>query len=194
MALFDLTELASYLQEDLDTASATLARSRAENYLTAELGVDFTNDERTLTRRVPRTLNWQRLNGPLDSVESVTVDTVALTVVDDYEVTQAGVICPAGFGQDVTTATDWCTLVIAYTNGYTTIPGELHDWGLYLAGVAYARGGAPGVRSISVDGVTETYSDDAPGSTALVLPKDVLKSLKARYGSASRVFGSVLLR
>ena len=90
MALFTLEELASHLTQDLDTATATLPRARAESFLTAELGVAFTNGAQTLTRRVPRTLTSQRLTGPLDSVESVTVDGTPLDVADIVEGTTRG--------------------------------------------------------------------------------------------------------
>lgn len=190
MALFDLTQLASHLQMDLDTATATLARARAENYLRTQLRVEFAPTSLTLARRVPVGLTSLRLTGPMVSVESVTVDGAALTAVADFEVTERGVSCPLGFGQYVTSGAEWCSLAIAYTAGFTAIPGELVDWGLYLAGLAYARGAQPGVRSISVDGVSESYQD---GAAAVELPESVLRDLRRRYAGRAGI-GSVLIR
>ena len=49
MALFELSELASWVQSDLDTATATLARAQAVAYLDGETGVRLTEDTATLT-------------------------------------------------------------------------------------------------------------------------------------------------
>lgn len=193
--LFDDADLAAVLHlDEVDETFALKARSRAENYLRVELGVEFASAETTLTKRIPRTRTYQALTGPLSSVTSVTVDGSALTVTTDYEMTEHGIECPDGFGQYLTTDGNWCTLVVVYVAGFAAVPAELRDWGLVLGAQAYGVGAAPGVRSISVDGVTETYADAASSADGIALPKDVLRSLRARYGSGRRMSGSVLLR
>jgi hypothetical protein len=193
--LFDDGQLANTLHLDsVEAAYALRAHSRAEHYLRVELGVEFGSAPRTLTKRIPRTRTYQALTGPLASVTSVTVDGVALTAGTHYEVTDRGIACPGGFGQGLATDGDWCTLVAVYVAGFAIIPGELREWALVLGAQAYGVGAAPGVRSISVEGVTETYADSASSAEGISLPDDVLKALRARYGSGRRLTGSVLIR
>lgn len=193
--LFDDDQLASVLHLDsVDESQAEQARNRAASYFRVELGVEFASTTTTLTKRIPRTRTYQELTKPLTSVSSVTVDGAALTVTTDYEVTDHGVECPDGFGQYLTTDGNWCTLAIAHVGGFATIPAELREWGLILAAQAYGVGAAPGVRSISVDGVTETYADAASTAEGFALPADVMRALRSKYGSGRRMGGSVLLR
>ena len=103
MALFEDTDLAAHLQVDsLDTAVAERAIARAENYLRAELGVEFESAERTLTERVPATATFQQLAKPLTSITTVSVNSVELGV-DLWEATSAGVRCAGGFGAGLAT-------------------------------------------------------------------------------------------
>lgn len=189
--LFTDDDLAAALRvTTVDEAAAAIARARATDYLRLELGVEFTSATRTVTERLPRSREWLALPGPITSVTSVTVDGDALTAVDDFEVTDRGIVCPGGFGPaaDLTTAADWCSVVVVYVGGFTTIPTELATWGKYLGMLAYA-GPRPGVRSTTVGGFSESYTDGAAASVGL--PADVLKSLRAKYGTGRRLFGSV---
>lgn len=193
--LFTDAQLAAALKlPTVDAGQAGVARQRATDYLRTELGVEFANGSITLSRRVPRGLVYQQLSGPLTSITSVTVDGAALTVTTDYEQTRFGVACPNGFGQYLTTEGDWCTLVVVYAAGFSTIPSELTTWGLVLAAQAYA-GPLPGVKSssISVDGVSEAATYDAAGA-GVGLPDQVMRGLRAKYGSGRRLAGSVLVR
>lgn len=193
--LFDDDQLASVLHLDsLTDAYAEQARIRAEQFFRLELGVEFNQATTTLTKRVPRTRTYQALTNPLSSVTSVTVDGDALTVTTDYEMTDTGIVCPSGFGQYLTTDGDWCTLAVAHVAGFSTIPADLRQWGLVLAAQAYGAGTTPGVRSVSVDGVTETYSDGASSAEGVTLPDDVLRALRAKYGTGRRMTGSPLIR
>lgn len=193
--LFTLYELASYLQQDLDTASADQARNTATNYLRRELGVEFSQAARTLSERVPPDSSYRQLLGPLASVESITVDGVALAVTT-WDRTKRGVRCPDGFSD----GDDWVDLVINYTAGFTAIPDDIHDAALHLAGIAYLRGSRPGVTgsTITVEGVseTQTYASASPedASAALALDEGTLRDLRAAYGSGRPLVGSARLR
>jgi hypothetical protein len=202
MALFELTELASYMQQDLDTASATLARSKATNYLRSALGVEFTEASRTLTERIPAGLTYQRLPGPLVSVESVEVEGTALVALTDYEVTRRGIVCPDGFGYGLTAT--WVTLEVTCTAGFTDpLPAgheDLHDAAIHLAGLAYLTSPKPGLKSATttIDDYTEseTYAVSADTATrdAMALDDVTMRALRSRYGSGRPLAGTVLLR
>lgn len=193
--LFTISELSLYLQQDLSMAVADQSRSRATNYLRRELGVAFEEAARALVERVPAGATYRQLLGPLVSVESVTVDAVELVRGQAWEMTRRGITCPAGFGANSDT---WVDLVVNYTAGFAVIPDDLHDAGLYLAGVAYLRSPKPGVKAsaITVEGVseTETYVTDDASIAAVALDEGTLRSLRAAYGSGRPLAGSVRLR
>jgi hypothetical protein len=197
--LFTLYELASYLQQDLDTATADQARTTATNYLRRELGVEFDEAPRTLTEVAPPTADYRQLRGPLTSIESVTVNGTELADGEDYYRTNRGIACPAGFGDKVGTWA-WVDLVVTYTAGFAAIPEDLHDAGLFLAGLSYLRGTRPGVTgsTISVEGVSEslTYAagdPDAAGA-AIALDEGTLRDLRRAYGSGRPLAGSARIR
>lgn len=197
--LFSLYDLASYLQSDLDTATAERARRRATNYFRTELGVEFDDPiARTLATRVAASRTYVQLLGPLVSVQSVTVDGTVLTVDVDYEVTKRGIACPNGFGQRA--ATDWVDLAVAYTAGFAVVPAELADWGMHLAGIAYQRGAQAGAEATAVaaDGVSESIKypggGDVADSDPVVLPERVMRGLRYRYGSDRPRAGTVRIR
>jgi hypothetical protein len=193
--LFTDAQLADALRvSTVDATQAYRAHARAMDYLRLELGVELASANTTLTRRVPRGRAFQRLSTPLTSITSVTVNGSALTVTTDYEATDVGVSCPGGFGKYLTGDADWCTLVVVYVAGFSTVPSELTEAGLILGAMAYS-GPAPGVKSstVSVDGVQEAVSYDMT-SDGFGLPEGMLKGLRARYGTGRRQFGSVLVR
>lgn len=193
--LFSLYDLASRMQKDLDTATATQARIRATNYLRLELAVEFDPTALVLVERMSRWTTYVRLSGPLTSVESVTVDGTALAIPGDYEVTRRGVSLPQGLGSG---DTEFVALEVAYTAGFATIPSELADWGMYLGALAYDELAKVGVAStaIAVDGVSEqvTYTDDNDAGDAIALPEAVLRNLRHKYGSGRPRAGTVRVR
>ena len=191
--LFDVADLSAYLQQELDFTTASLARDQATNYLRRELGVEFAEESRTLTDRIPADATFARLLGPLVSVESVTVAGTLLAATD-YERTRRGVLCPAGFGASADT--DYVDLSIVYTGGFDAIPGDLRDAGLQLAALSYLRP-RPGVKSSSsqIDDyqVSETYVEDA-GSAVVTLDPWTLRDLRGVYGARRPRAGSVAYR
>jgi len=190
VALFELADLASFLQQDLDQATATLARQRAEDYLRVELGVEFGTAERTWTGRVRAGDTTVTLPGPITSVTSVTVNGTALGATD-WEWTDRGVEAAYGFGYYATT--DWVTVAVTYAGGFATVPSELEQWGIYLAALSYRQGPLPGVAQETVGGVFTTNHTEVVKGGGMVLPEGALRSLRARYGTGRRLVGTVVL-
>lgn len=194
--VFTLYELASYLQQDLDTATADQARSTALNYLRRELGVEFQQAPRTLTERVPPTTLYRQLLGPLASVETVTIDGTD-SPAGNWDRTNRGVLLPAGLAPHSDT---WVDLEITYTAGFAEIPTDIHDAALHLAGIAYLHGSRPGVTgsTTTVEGVSETltYAAGSPdtATAAVALDAATLRALRAAYGSGRQLVGSAQLR
>lgn len=193
MALFDLADLATYLQQDLDTSTATFARQRAEDYLSGELGCAFASAARTFTARVPAARQYQILVGPVTAVTAVSVDGTELAA-DDWERTDHGVWCAATFGVAAGADTDFVTLAVTYTGGFTEVPTDLAGWGVYLAALAYRMGPLPGVAQETVGGVFTTHDPEITRAGAMVLPDHALRVLRARYGAGRRVLGSAAYR
>lgn len=191
--LFELVDFAAYIQQDLDTATATEARTQATNYLRREIGVEFTQASRVHSDRVASWSTYAHLVAPLVSVESVSVngDESTLTQGTDYERTRRGVICPAGFGSQVDG--DYVDLTIVYTGGFATVPDDLRDAGMQLAAMAYLRP-KPGVRSTSTQmddySVREDYTDEAGGAVVALDPA-TLRDLRSIYGARKPRAGSV---
>lgn len=199
MALFTIADLEALLQTTItDAVAADAARTRAENYLRDQLGVEFTSAARTFAGRVPASRTFQRLSTPLDAVASVTVDGTALVEGTDWERTASGVACPGGFarGTAASTATlaDWCDLTIAYTSGWATPPDDIKDWGVYLGAKALQMGPTPGVVQQTAGPFSVTVDQDSAPAGGLSLPPDILRSLRAKYGTGRRLTGSTSIR
>ena len=190
MALVTVAELkhALRLATEPDVEDARIAIDWAEGYLSGELGCRFGLGSVSETFRVSVGAAFQPLPVPLLDVTAVSVDGAALVEVTQWERTRTGVVCPDGFGQDVTTGATVCDLTVSYQAGYAAIPGELRSWGAHLAGLAYTRGPMPGAKSVSVDGVSESFDP------ALGLDPVILRSLRNRYGRGGAGIRSVRVR
>lgn len=198
MALFTLEELASWVQSDLDTATATLARDAATDYLEAETGVKLTTATDTITYVVRWDDCWIDLPVPTTEVTSVAVDGDTLAS-DDYQVVDNRLYRRVGWGGSRwlsddrfayrSSEDDYADVAVTLTYGFETPPGEFKTWGLVLAAQAYKLAPNVGVQSERIDDYSVTY---ATGTTASVqaglsLPPQVLGKLKARYGKGAAV-------
>ena len=149
------SELASWLQKDLDTATATLALSVASGQIRRHVGWSIT--EETLTDLLVDGTGRRSIILPtlhLTAVASVEEDGVALTYDVDYTWTREGRLIRNG---------RWLhkarTVKTTYTHGYTTGAAELDDVKgvcLDLAGDIYDN--PTGLRSYTVGGASETYA------------------------------------
>ncbi len=181
MALFTLTDLAAYLQQDIDTATATVARTMATGVVTG-----FTNqliESATYTHLLP--INADRSirlpQRPVTAVTSVTIAGVARTVDTDWDWDGIGdLIVLDGYTPDTE---DWQATVV-YTAGYATVPNDLAAVALSIAGRLYNA--TPGLVSESIDDYRATYANPPP--LRLLDPaKQILRRYQQPLGSLAPV-------
>jgi hypothetical protein len=202
VALFELTELASYVQSDLDTATATLAQEQAVAYLEAETGVRLTEQTgSTVTYQVRWDDAWIDLPIPTTAVTAVTIDGTVVDA-DDYQVVNNRLYRRVGWGGSRWTSDnrfayrssedDYVSVAVTMDFGYSdlTAPAEFKTWALVLAAQAYQLAPKIGLQSFRIDDYSETYATG--GGAALMgagmsLPPNVLGKLKARYGRGAKV-------
>lgn len=162
MALFELTELASYMQQDLDTYSASLAREIATALVEEVTGPI---ESRTSTVDLPvyadGTVDLPAT--PITAVTSVTIDDVAQTfvwrrpfpvlLVDDWTPPDSD---------------DWDHVAVTFTHGYPVVPPLAKAVALAAAARAYTVTPPPGV-TLQIDDYREstTGGDGATASTTL---------------------------
>jgi hypothetical protein len=131
VALTTPARLAGYLQQDLDTYSATLALDAASDTFELEADTKFSSTSTTYTLEgygqdvigLPRQ--------PVIAVQSVTVDGVAVT---DYARRGPNLYRILRWGGASYYAAD---VVVTYTYGYTTAPASVELAVLQLAGDLY---------------------------------------------------------
>lgn len=177
MALFDLTDLAAYLQQDIDTATATVVRTMATGIVTG-----YTNqliETATYTHLLPisAACTIRIPQRPVTAVTSVTVDGTALTSGTEWDWDgYSDTIALDGWSPD--NEDEWQATVV-YTAGYATVPDDITAVALDLAGQLYSR--SPGVTAESIDDYRVQYA------TADVGLSDnhtrILRKYKQRLGS-----------
>lgn len=151
------SELASSLEQDVDTATATLALNRAtakirkaagDWSITQEVGAVATLDGSSChSLWLPSLL--------VTAVTSVVEDSVALTVVTGFDWTSYGKLIR------VNRCWTWKprAVVVTYTHGYATVPDDVKDICLAVAGRLYRNPGA--LQSKTVGGVAWTAAGDS---------------------------------
>lgn len=124
-------DLASFLQQDLDTSTANLVLTIASAEFEAAADTRFASTTATYTVEGTgqQIITLPRL--PVIAVQSVTVDGVAVT---DYSVVGATLYRLAGFGGATAVAPG---VVVTYTHGYTTVPDDVRGAVLEMAAQAY---------------------------------------------------------
>lgn len=175
MALFTLEQLASYVQSDVDTATATLVRTMAEGTVTNYTGqfIEAATYTHTLAVASNRTIRIPQR--PVTDVTSVTVDGTTLTVDDEWTWD--------GIGDTVVlsiTPTDAWVATVVYDAGYATIPDDVMAVALAVAGRLYNH--TPGVISESIDDYRAQYASSDPAGL-LDGEMRILRRYKQRLGS-----------
>lgn len=177
MALFELTDLAAYLQQDVDTASATIARTMATGVITAHTNQLF--EAATYTHLLPISsgLTIRLPQRPVTDVTSVTVDATLLVSGTDWDWDGIGdtVALDAFTPAD---ADEWQATVV-YDAGFATVPAAVQAVALDLAAQLYSR--SPGVTSESVDDYRVQYAATSVGLTDT--HTRILRRYKQRLGS-----------
>jgi hypothetical protein len=129
--LFSLPELAAFLQRDLDTSSATLAREIATGLIEAEIGV-VTEKTSTVTLSISCDGRIDLPSPVVTDVASVTVGGAAATFEwqRPYPRLQLTSWSP-------TAGTTWQSADVTFTHGYPTVPTKLKAIALAVAARAY---------------------------------------------------------
>ena len=191
--LFTLSELASYLQRDLDTSSALLAQTTAQGIVRAYCRQDITTGTYVAANLpiVAQGAYWQVTlpQRPVTAVSSVAVNGTTYTLGTDYAwngssptIKLARLVYTSAAFQDDPRAT------VTYTAGYATAPLDVK--GVALAVAARQYDNPRGLRMESIDDYSGTRagSDDDLAGVSLLLPE---KAVLDRYRVTA---GSVVLR
>lgn len=150
MALFDLTDLAGYIQSDLDTATATICRDIATGIIVGHTRQIIEETDHTHTLPVSPGLVVTLPQRPVTAIDSVTVDGTAL----DADGWSWDGISPQLILADA--PADTWTATVAYTAGHTTVPADIRAVALSIAARAYNN--SLGVRSEAIDDYSVTYA------------------------------------
>lgn len=198
MALFELTELASWVQSDVDTATATLCHDQALAYLEGEVGVKLSQAAGVTVEYHPR---WDDalidLPIPTTSVTSVSVDGSALDA-SDYQVLDHRLYRSVGWGGSrwgsstrfayPSSDDEYVSVEVTMTYGFAAAPADFKTYGLILAGQAYQLMPKLNLQSVRLDDYAESFATNgALVAAGMGLPDEVLGRLKSRYGRRTAV-------
>ncbi len=187
--LFTLAELASYLQRDLDTASATLAQQGAQELIRGYVQQNLTSQSYTsvlLPIQAHRNY-WGVLlpQRPVTAVSSLIVNGTTYTLGTNYAWDG---VSPWLLLADKTYTTaqfyDDPVATVTYTAGYATVPGDLKIVALSIAARTYDN--PRGLRMESIDDYSYTRGgndDTMAGVGILATEKTVLDRYRIRAGS-----------
>lgn len=180
MALFTLEELASYLQGDVDTATATLARELATGLVVDQVGV---LEQDTVTVVLPIETDddgYRCLRLPslvVTDVATVTVDGVTLTEGDGWEWLRPYPDVRLHSYAWTSTGT-WQTATVTATLGYPpgAVPAVYKAVALSAAARAYDN--PTGLRSESIDDYSATRAGSDADLAGLTLTDAELAALR----------------
>jgi hypothetical protein len=189
--LFTLSELASYLQRDLDTSSATLAREEAMGIVRDHCRQEITTA--THTHRLP--VSYDRRGWfvavperPLTAVTTVVVNGTTVTT-HTVDLLNSQVRLVDGVPTDDADEDVEDQAVVTYTAGYATVPANVKAVALAVAGRIYDN--PQGLRSRQIDDYSETRAgDDQDLAGVTLLPREERLLRRYRVGAV----GSVVVR
>lgn len=172
MALFTLPELASYLQRDLDTATATLAREIATGLVTDVTGI-LESDTATVVLPVEDEGVIKLPSRVVTAVSSVVIAGVTLTVDVDYEWLRPYPRIAVYYVPVSTTS--WVTAMVTATMGFPVVPPVAKAVALSVAGRAYDN--PTGLRSESIDDYSATRAGSDADLAGLTLTEAEVRAL-----------------
>lgn len=155
------TELAGFVQADLDTYTATQALDIASQAIRDHCGWNISQE--TVIGKVLDCDGSRSLWLPtllLTALGPVVENGVTLTVLSGYDWTEYGRVIRAGRWPNQARS-----VTVTYTHGYATVPNSVKGVCLTVAGRMYQNPDA--LRSYTVGGVSESYSTTAGSSGAL---------------------------
>jgi hypothetical protein len=158
MALYaTASELASYLQQDLDTASATLVLTVASDRFASEADTAFTATSRTYSTVVDGCTELELPFRPVTAVSAVRVNTVTIT---GWVLRLNSLYRTAGFGYRYGWPPDQLDVDLTY--GFTTVPDAVKGAVLEIAAQAYQLP-VGAMISESIDDYAVRYANTAGG-------------------------------
>lgn len=178
-ALATPEELAAFLQQDLDTATATLALDLASAVVRNCVGqfIERTTSTVTLhtTDRYTQTLY-------LPQWPAVTVDSVSIAgnAVSDFTVLPNGLYRANGWVTGQTYLNSPVVVEVTYTHGYDPIPDDVKGATLYVAAQIY--GNPSGATSFGIDDYRESRSESSE-----LMPALMHEHLRSAYGGGMYV-------
>lgn len=188
--LFALTELASLVQSDLDTATATLARTNATAVIEAYCRTSFTatgtatdvlrviDGKVKLPRRpVSEVTTVKAIDS--DGTAGATITGWSFDGIDTIDVTGWDVL-QINLGED---AGDMETVQVTYDYGYAAVPGDIKAVALDLAASAYAN--PLKLKQETIGGYSATYAGTGDTFGIALSPSQrlVLDRYRMRYHS-----------
>jgi hypothetical protein len=156
-ALATPTELAGFLQADLDTYSATQALDHASQAIRDHCGWNISQE--TVTGKVLDSDGSRSLWLPtllLTAVGPVVENGVTLTVLSGYDWTEYGRLIRAGRWPNQARS-----VTVTYTHGYAVVPESVKGVCLAVAGRRYQN--PEGRRSYTVGGISESFAVPSTG-------------------------------
>lgn len=174
--LFTLEELASYLQTDLDTGSATIARASATALIEAYTRRSFTDQVEVIEAK--------RVRGGRVTLREPVVEVASVEAIDGatrlptlwtFDGIRTVYVGGATAIINYPEGTSFGTVEVTYTHGYTAAPADVKAVGLAVAGRAYSN--PAGIRSETIGAYSYTLAgadDDVAGSGLLAAERTVL--------------------
>lgn len=153
------SELASFLQQDLDTSSATLALDIASKAIRDHCGWEITQQANTVVTLdgVEGSTLWLP-SQLVTAVASVVENGTTLTVVSQFDWTAYGKLIRVG-------RCWYCkprSVVVTFTHGYATVPDSVKGVCLAVASRRYQNPEAR--RSYTIGGVSESFAVPVSGA------------------------------
>lgn len=147
MPLYSLEEFASYVQSDVDTATATLLRDLALGALQAELGQVLTVVEDDVIEVAPDGWTLVLPELPVAAVSEV-VDLATSDVVTGWTLNRGGVLgLPYLYAR----------VQVTYSHGYNAFPLAFKKVALQAAGRAYVN--PTGEKSETIGGIAVSHGE-----------------------------------
>lgn len=168
-ALADLPDLLARLGDQIDTPfdadRGELALEDASDIIRAETGQDFDTATETVTLAGSGRRVIQLPQTPVTAVATVAVDGLAYTLDTNYRWAADGTLTRLG--------ANWPLgpVVVAYTHGYATIPGDIRRLCARFAADLFDD--RHKVRSESVGSYSVTYLRSASGNTVVATDDDM---------------------
>lgn len=155
MALYTLEEFASYVQSDVDTATATLLRDLATDAIRAATGQSLDEAESTLYLVPPDGTELVLPQLPATEPTQVKVNG---EVVTDWFFSTDRLYRASGWQAFDTITGAPLRVEVTYTHGYATSPPELKRIALQAAARAYRN--PAGLRSETIGSESYTYATE----------------------------------